>query len=56
MIVQLVHRPEGASPAKRIPAMAELYPPVEPYEMGMLDAGDGNKLAGKPAARPANRR
>lgn len=36
--------------------MAELYPPVEPYEMGMLDVGDGNELDCKPAARPANRR
>ena len=56
MIVQLVHRPEGASPAKRISAMAELYPPVEPYEMGMLDAGDGNKLGWRtcgPSGEPA---
>ncbi|MDX6331041.1 MAG: proline iminopeptidase, partial [Streptomycetaceae bacterium] len=22
--------------------MAELYPPIEPYEHGMLDTGDGN--------------
>ena len=22
--------------------MVELYPPIEPYDQGMLDVGDGN--------------
>ncbi len=37
--------------------MAELYPPVEPYEHGMLDVGDGNHVywetCGNPAGKPA---
>ncbi|MBM7460421.1 prolyl aminopeptidase [Rhodococcus coprophilus] len=35
----------------------ELYPPVEPYEQGMLDVGDGQQLywevSGNPAGKPA---
>jgi len=34
-----------------------LYPPIEPYETGMLDTGDGHRLAyercGTPGAKPA---
>ncbi|MDX3797341.1 prolyl aminopeptidase [Streptomyces sp. AK04-3B] len=37
--------------------MAELYPPIEPYEHGALDVGDGNRLyweaCGNPAGKPA---
>jgi proline iminopeptidase len=37
--------------------MAELYPPVEPYDQGMLDAGDGNlvywETCGNPDGKPA---
>jgi proline iminopeptidase len=37
--------------------MAELYPPIEPYEQGMLDVGDGNlvhwEVCGNPRGRPA---
>jgi proline iminopeptidase len=37
--------------------MAELYPPVEPYEHGVLDVGDGNRVywevCGNPAGKPA---
>ena len=37
--------------------MAELYPPIEPYDHGMLDVGDGNlvywEVCGNPAGRPA---
>jgi proline iminopeptidase len=37
--------------------MAELYPPIEPYDQGMLDAGDGNlvywETCGNPAGKPA---
>jgi proline iminopeptidase len=37
--------------------MAGLYPPVEPYEHGMLDVGDGNRVywetCGNPAGKPA---
>ncbi|MFD5144756.1 prolyl aminopeptidase [Streptomyces sp. NPDC058401] len=37
--------------------MAELYPPVEPYDKGMLDVGDGNviywEVCGNPAGKPA---
>ncbi|MEV6396071.1 prolyl aminopeptidase [Streptomyces sp. NPDC051907] len=37
--------------------MAELYPPIEPYEQGMLDVGDGNhvywEVCGSPEGRPA---
>jgi proline iminopeptidase len=37
--------------------MAELYPPVEPYETGMLDVGDGHQMywetVGNPAGLPA---
>ncbi|MFI5866139.1 prolyl aminopeptidase [Streptomyces sp. NPDC051546] len=37
--------------------MAELYPPVEPYDKGMLDVGDGNviywEVCGDPAGKPA---
>ena len=37
--------------------MAELYPPIEPYESGLLDVGDGNKVywatCGNPNGKPA---
>ncbi|MEV4679895.1 prolyl aminopeptidase [Streptomyces kurssanovii] len=37
--------------------MAELYPPIEPYEQGMLDVGDGNlvhwEVCGNPRGKPA---
>ncbi|MFI7015427.1 prolyl aminopeptidase [Streptomyces sp. NPDC050164] len=37
--------------------MTELYPPIEPYEHGMLDVGDGNRVywesCGNPAGKPA---
>ena len=37
--------------------MAELYPPIEPYEQGMLDVGDGNQVywetCGNPSGKPA---
>jgi proline iminopeptidase len=37
--------------------MPELFPPVEPYEQGMLDVGDGNHVyweaSGNPAGKPA---
>ena len=37
--------------------MAELYPPIEPYDHGMLDVGDGNlvywECCGNPEGKPA---
>ncbi|MFF0155017.1 prolyl aminopeptidase [Micromonospora sp. NPDC005203] len=37
--------------------MTELYPPIEPYETGILDVGDGNlvywEVCGNPAGKPA---
>ena len=37
--------------------MGELYPPIEPYERGMLDVGDGNRVywevSGAPGGKPA---
>ena len=37
--------------------MAELYPPLEPHDSGMLDVGDGHRVywetCGNPAGRPA---
>lgn len=37
--------------------MVELYPPIEPYEHGMLDTGDGNhvywEVCGNPDGKPA---
>jgi len=37
--------------------MAALYPPIEPYETGRLDVGDGQRIyweaCGEPAGRPA---
>jgi proline iminopeptidase len=37
--------------------VGELYPPIEPYEEGMLDVGDGNlvywEVCGNPGGRPA---
>ncbi|MDR2984941.1 MAG: prolyl aminopeptidase [Nocardiopsaceae bacterium] len=37
--------------------MTELYPPVEPYDHGMLDVGDGNQIywetCGNPDGKPA---
>ncbi|MFD8495932.1 prolyl aminopeptidase [Amycolatopsis sp. NPDC059657] len=37
--------------------MAELYPPIDPYDSGMLDVGDGNhvywELCGNPDGKPA---
>ena len=38
-------------------AMADLYPPIEPHDSGMLDVGDGHRLywetCGNPAGKPA---
>jgi hypothetical protein len=37
--------------------MTELYPPVEPYDRGLLDVGDGNlvywETCGNPDGKPA---
>jgi proline iminopeptidase len=37
--------------------MVELYPPIEPYDQGMLDVGDGNRVywetCGNPDGKPA---
>ncbi len=37
--------------------MVELYPPIEPYEQGMLDVGEGNlvywEVCGSPEGKPA---
>ncbi|HKS90429.1 MAG TPA: prolyl aminopeptidase [Tepidiformaceae bacterium] len=37
--------------------MADLYPPIEPYQHGMLDAGDGHRVyweqCGNPGGKPA---
>jgi proline iminopeptidase len=37
--------------------MAELHPPIEPYDQGMLDVGDGNRVhwetCGNPEGKPA---
>jgi proline iminopeptidase len=37
--------------------LRQLYPPIEPYETGMLDVGDGHRIryerVGTPGARPA---
>ena len=37
--------------------LRELYPPIEPYETGMLDVGDGHEIyyerVGTPGAKPA---
>ena len=32
--------------------MGELYPPVEPYEKGMLDVGDGNLVSWETCGNP----
>ena len=37
--------------------MTELYPPIEPYDQGLLDVGDGNlvywETCGNPDGKPA---
>ena len=37
--------------------MVDVYPPIEPYDRGMLDVGDGNRVywetCGNPAGKPA---
>jgi len=47
----------GAGRPGRIGGMSDLYPPVEPYEHGMLDVGDGHTLywevCGDPHGKPA---
>jgi proline iminopeptidase len=39
------------------PGLVELFPPIEPYEHGMLDVGDGNRVyweaCGNPDGKPA---
>ncbi|WP_328393231.1 prolyl aminopeptidase [Streptomyces sp. NBC_00390] len=35
--------------------MAELYPPIEPYEQGMLDVGDGNRVHWEVCANPGGK-
>jgi proline iminopeptidase len=46
--------PEGLRKTARV---AELYPPIEPFEQGLLDVGDGNQIywevSGNPAGTPA---
>lgn len=34
---------------------AKLYPPIEPYESGMLDVGDGNQIYWEACGNPAGR-
>jgi proline iminopeptidase len=46
------------APAPRISSQhRDLYPPIEPYDTGMLDVGDGNQIywemSGNPAGKPA---
>lgn len=40
-----------------MPELRQLYPPIEPYESGMLDVGDGHRIryerVGTPGAKPA---
>ncbi|KQX33411.1 prolyl aminopeptidase [Variovorax sp. Root434] len=40
-----------------MPDLHQLYPPIEPYETGMLDVGDGHRIryerVGTPGAKPA---
>ncbi|QXE36303.1 prolyl aminopeptidase [Streptomyces sp. GMY02] len=49
----------AATPVQQPPAAGPLplYPPVEPYEQGMLDVGDGNlvhwEVCGNPGGKPA---
>jgi proline iminopeptidase len=35
--------------------MAERYPPIEPYEEGMLDVGAGNRIAWDVSGNPDGR-
>src|SRR5579859_4016319 len=48
---------KGAAGAVEAAAMADLYPVIEPYEHGMLDVGDGNRvyweICGNPRGKPA---
>src|SRR5690242_17328963 len=50
-------RAQGAAGAVEAAAMADLYPEIEPYEHGMLDVGDGNRVywetCGNPQGKPA---
>src|SRR5437868_7875061 len=45
---------QGACPGDKFAAM---YSPIEPYDQGMLDVGDGNQVyweaSGNPAGKPA---
>ena len=42
---------------RQYPRVPELYPPIEPYDQGMLDVGDGQQIhwstSGNPDGRPA---
>ncbi|MFP5404880.1 MAG: alpha/beta fold hydrolase [Gammaproteobacteria bacterium] len=46
-----------ADPADAGPVLVQLYPPIEPFDSGLLDVGDGHQLywelCGKPAGKPA---
>lgn len=45
--------PEGSSGRMlRGCTMAELFPPIEPYEQGLLDVGDGNRVAWEQSGNP----
>ena len=58
-------QPTGAGAAGRPPAlkcptvvvMPERFPAIEPYDSGMLDVGDGQRIywevSGNPAGKPA---
>ena len=47
----------GSTIHLRWPAVTELYPPIEPYDSGLLDVGDGNlvywEACGNPTGKPA---
>jgi proline iminopeptidase len=51
------HRGGSRAAPATIAVMAERYPPIEPYQTGMLDVGDGNlvywETCGNPGGKPA---
>ena len=47
----------GGGPCPNVVAMPERFPPIEPYDAGMLDVGDGQRIywevSGNPDGKPA---
>src|SRR6478609_10920763 len=55
--LRMAYRTSCSQGAHRMTELRQPYPPIDPYETGMLDVGDGHRIyyerSGTPGAKPA---